>query len=468
MRHATAAIALATTLCALSVPAIAEEEPASAVVDQQTASARGFWERDTLTGDWGGLRTSLEEGGIKIGGVYTGEALGNPSGGLRQRAVAEGLLEIDVDADFDKLMGWQGLTLHTSMLQIHGRSLSANFLSNQFPARDIEAAPAGRLWALWVQQNVLDDLASLKIGQIPEQEEFCISSNGAYFINATFGWPAGLSANMPSGGGSYPLAATGARVKIQPTPELAALVGVFNGDAAPMIGSGNPDAQRRNRYGLNFDTNQPPHWLGEIQYGLNQGKDAEGLAAMLKLGGWYHAGRFLDQRYDNQGISLGSAATNSIARTYRGSWGIYGIVDQMLWKKPGSEDGGISGFTRVSASPEDRSPLPYYGEVGLTWKGMVETRDDDVAGIAVAYGRMSPALAGRDRDSISLGGGNTTVRDFEMVAELIYRAQLNPWFTLVPNAQYIMHPGGGTGYPDKPATRIPDATVIGLRAVLKL
>lgn len=426
------------------------------------------WTRDTLTGDWGGLRSTLDEAGLKLGGVYTGEALGNPSGGLRQRGVAEGLLEIDIDADFEKLAGWRGLTFHSSLFQIHGRSMSANFLSNNFTVRDIEAAPAGRVWAMWLQQSFYDDLASLRIGQMPEQEEFCVSANGAYFINGTFGWPIGFAANMPSGGGAYPLAMTGARLKVQPTDSLTALLAVFNGDPAPSSLGSDPDPQRRNRYGLNFDTNQPPHWFGELQYGLNQGSDAVGLPAMLKLGGWYHTGRFQDLRDDTTGLSLSSPDSTGIAKTYRGSWGVYGVVDQTVWRKPGTPDGGISVFSRLSLSPEDRSAMPYYGEVGLTWKGMVEDRDDDVAGLAVAYGKMSPALSARDRDALSLGGRATAIRDYEMVIEALYRAQMTPWLTMVPNVQYIAHPGGGIGSPDAPATRIPDATVLGLRAVLKL
>jgi len=144
------------------------------------------------------------------------------------------------------------------------------------------------------------------------------------------------------------------------------------------------------------------------------------------------------------------------------------VIDQMVWKDPGAPDGGISVFSRVSVSPEDRSAMPYYGEVGLTWKGMVKTRDDDVAGLAVAYGKMSPALSARDRDALSLASNATAVRDYEMVIETLYRAQMTPWLTMVPNVQYIAHPGGGVGMANAPETRIPDATVLGLRAVLKL
>jgi porin len=39
---------------------------------------------------------------------------------------------------------------------------------------------------------------------------------------------------------------------------------------------------------------------------------------------------------------------------------------------------------------------------------------------------------------------------------------------LAPDAQYIIHPGGGMGLPENDSKRIPDAAVLGLRALLKL
>ena len=55
------------------------------------AASQGLMDRESLTGDWGGLRHRLDAAGLKLSGVYTGEVLGNPSGGVRQGAVAEGL-----------------------------------------------------------------------------------------------------------------------------------------------------------------------------------------------------------------------------------------------------------------------------------------------------------------------------------------------------------------------------------------
>ena len=50
-----------------------------------------------------------------------------------------------------------------------------------------------------------------------------------------------------------------------------------------------------NRYGLNFRANDPPLLIGEMQF-KNQQMDASGLARVVKLGGWYHTGKFDDKR----------------------------------------------------------------------------------------------------------------------------------------------------------------------------
>ncbi len=463
-------LVLTVALSAISVPAFADEGgdsvawPTGAAADDE-ASSPGFLGRDTLTGDWGGLRTRLDAAGLKLSGTYTGEVLGNPSGGIRQRGIAEGLLEVDIDSDLKTLAGWDGGTFHASFFQIHGRGESANFLGNLFTVRDIEAAPSTRVWSLWLQQAFVGDSMSVRVGQMPEQEEFVVSTLGGYFVNGTFGWPIGMAANMPSGGGAYPLAMTGIRYKAALSDSVTWMVAAFDGDPAPA--NGDPDPVRRNRNGLNFGFRDPLAYFNEFNYAVNQDKDAPGLATSVKFGGWVHAGHFSDLHWDSSGRSLGSPNTNGLPRQSWNDWGIYGIVDQMLTRTPGTVDGGLGVFSRVMVAPPDINTLPYYGEIGLTQKGTFDGRDDDVAGIAFAYGAISSNLAARDRDANDQNTP-TAVRDAEAAVELLYRAQVAPWLTLVPDAQYIFHPGAGVGLPSQPATRIPDATVLGLRAVVKL
>ena len=59
--------------------------------------------------DPGGIRSRLGKRGIQVGLHYIGEVLGNPSGGIKQSAHYSGLLQVAVEADLEKMIGWSGL-----------------------------------------------------------------------------------------------------------------------------------------------------------------------------------------------------------------------------------------------------------------------------------------------------------------------------------------------------------------------
>src|SRR6185437_5874992 len=62
-------------------------------VQAQVLNYDAVFEQPTLTGDWGGARTRLEDQGIQLGGDEIAEILGNPQGGSRQGWVGEGRFE---------------------------------------------------------------------------------------------------------------------------------------------------------------------------------------------------------------------------------------------------------------------------------------------------------------------------------------------------------------------------------------
>jgi len=60
------------------------------------------------------------------------------------------------------------------------------------------------------------------------------------------------------------------------------------------------------------------------------------------------------------------------------------------------------------------------------------------------------------------------VRDFEAALELTYQIQLADNWSVQPDLQYIVHPGGNIPNPLVPCTlAIPDALVLGVRTILK-
>ena len=99
------------------------------------------------------LPQPLERWGIKFAATYIGEALGNPSGGLKRGSVYEGRLNLAVDVDLEKLAGVRDLTFHANMFQIHGGGLSRGALLNFMDVSGIEALPSTRLYEAWFDEN---------------------------------------------------------------------------------------------------------------------------------------------------------------------------------------------------------------------------------------------------------------------------------------------------------------------------
>ena len=437
--------------------------PASDAQPQPSPHASGFWERDVLTGDWGGVRTDWENHGIQLGANYIGEVLGNTTGGVRRGATYDGRLELYLTVDLGKAVDWSGATFHANAYETHGRGLSTDNLGNNLmTVSSVEASRTMRLFDLWLEQQLWDNLVAVRIGQLAADDEFIVSQYGSLFINSTFGWPAITATDLPSGGPADPLATPGVRIKVQPTDRISVLAAVFNGNPAGP-GTGNP--QLRDAGGTAFRVNDDAFAIAEAAYALNQEKDATGLPGTYKLGGWYHSGKFADQRFDSRGLSLASPASSGVPAQHRGDYGLYAMVDQMIWRVPETKDNGLGVFVRVAGSPSDRNQVDFYADGGFNYKGLLPDRGDDVLGLALAYARISDPASGLDRDVNFFNGTSHPVRDREMALELTYRAQLAPWWTVQPDLQVIFHPGGHVVDPTDPTgTRaIRDALVLGVR-----
>jgi porin len=428
---------------------------------------KSFWQQDRLTGDWGGLRKTLGDEGLTLTLDYVGEALGNVTGGFRRGAIYENLFTGTLEYDPGKLLGWQGALFHASFFQIDGRGLSQNDLHNLFTPSEIEARRATRLFTLWLQQTLFDGALSLRAGELAADDEFIISNTAAQFINSCFGWPPFMGLNLPSGGPAYPLATNALRVELDPTDAVKLRAAIFAGDPAGQPGPLDP--QIRDKAGTAFSTADGVFTIFEGEYDLNQEKDASGPPGSYKLGGWYHSGQFADERLDRTSGSLAAPGSGGVALEHHGDYGFYAVADQMIWRPRAGADEGLSVFLRLGWQPEaDRNLVTFYADSGLAYKGAIPGREDDIVGIAFAYGAIGSDAAALDRDQRALTPGYP-VRDYEGVAELTYRVQLAPWWTLQPDLQYILHPGGNVPSPVTPlaAKPVKNALMLGLRTTLK-
>jgi porin len=312
----------------------------------------------------------------------------------------------------------------------------------------------------------------VKIGQLSADDDFILSSNAALFVNSSFGWPGKEAADLPSGGPAYPLATPGAEIVFGTKDKGSSLwVAVFNGDPAGP-GSGSP--QSRDPSGTAFRVDDGVFAIAEFAYRLDGSNRPDG----FKLGGWYHSGSFADQRFDNAGRSLANPASTHMPAQHRGDYGLYAIVDRMIWRT-GEKQGdaekdeknkrGIEAFLRLGASPSDRNLVDYYADGGLTYA--FDDDGTDAIGLGVAYARISSDATALDRDTRRFSGASRPVRDHELAVELTYHAKpeaLPAWLLLQPDLQFIFHPGGHVPDPTDPTKRraIRDAVVVGLRSMI--
>jgi porin len=178
------------------------------------------------------LPNPFQKYGVKFAATYIGEVLGNPSGGLKQGSVYEGRLNLAVNLDLQKLAGLDQLTFHANVFQIHGGGLSRGSLQNYFVVSGIEPLPSTRLSEAYFEKQWGNKKVSLKVGQLAADSEFFNTKYTDVLINASMGWPAITSLDLPSGGPSPPLAAMGARLLMNVTEQLSVLGAIFDGDQA--------------------------------------------------------------------------------------------------------------------------------------------------------------------------------------------------------------------------------------------
>jgi porin len=267
-----------------------------------------------------------------------------------------------------------------------------------------------------------------------------ITQYGALFLNSSFGFPGLPAADLPDGGPNYPIAAPFVRVQYQPTDKITLAGAAFTADPAP---SGSGDPQLRDRGGIGFRLNDHILVVTELWYALNQQETASGLPGTYKLGAWFASGQFHSPDVASNGARLASPASGGVPLGYASDYAIYGIVDQLVWRNPGSKDKGIGMFLQVMGAPGSRNLSNLFIEGGMNWTAPFAGRDDDVFGIGVSYLGISPAARRFGNDQMFYTGTGFPYAGNETVVELTYLYQATGWLALQPDLQVVINPNAG-------------------------
>ncbi|MET4092291.1 carbohydrate-selective porin OprB [Bradyrhizobium sp. S3.5.5] len=121
-----AAIVLASTVASTGALAGAKDESAA------------VWLAPKWFNEW---HDGLANKGLNFGATYIADNIANVSGGVKRGAIHFGRLDLSVDADLDKLVGWTGGRFYANAFVIYGQGLSRNYVMNLATISEIEALP---------------------------------------------------------------------------------------------------------------------------------------------------------------------------------------------------------------------------------------------------------------------------------------------------------------------------------------
>jgi porin len=422
-------LALGGALLLCTLPAVAQQ-----------ASVGSWLSQPTMTGDWGGTRTQLQDDGINLRAHWTTESAGNISGGHYQTARYTQQLDFGADFDLDKLWGVPDAKIQFTVTDRRGRSLTNDALGNLFSVQELYGAGQNfRLAELNWQQDFLDHKVTIQLGWSPMGDDlarlaaFCNFQNGIICGHAN-----AMTTN--SGAHNFPTAQWGARVKVHATPTFYVQGGVYQN---------NPNAGNHDQgWNLSFKSDG---LIVPVEVGWSTRPDNP-RPGDFKLGAYYSSAGTPDVLTDVNGLSAG--LTGAALEHHDGRSGGYFIVDKMVYREGPDTNRGLTLGAMGGVGDAATAKFRDFWIVGGHYQGTFPGRDNDVISFMAASARINPRLTRYQRDRDRVTPGIVPIQTSETVLEVDYGAKIAPWLTLRPNLQYIIRPNG-TG-------KIPDAFVIGL------
>jgi porin len=326
----------------------------TAALSATTNSVFARWAEQTyMLGDWDGARPWLSSHGIDFEFLYVGSLPSNLGGGIKTGSAYQGGIAAMLDLDSEKLLGYEGGTLHVSGIWLHGHELfSADYSGDYNRVNLVDFDNALRLWELYYRQKFFDGKFSAKVGRLSIDSDFIVpeyfTSFGQFsLLNQTFAFPT-LPFNVFTPPGfpatshglpSMPLATPGAVLAWNPAPEFTVQAGAFSGSPDQSYsGSHWPISQRDGA--LNYL---------EVAWRHNLGTNNPHLGGTVKLGGYYHTSQFTDVY---EGVYF-AAGLNPAPRQRTGNYGGYLMAEHQLYLENGKADPaqqGLLGFFRALAA----------------------------------------------------------------------------------------------------------------------
>lgn len=371
---------------------------------------------ETLTGDWGGLRTDMKDAGITVRGDYVSESFAAVDGGVKRGSAYTQQIRLGADVDMDRIMGWKGAKLHVTLNDRRGIGISSDYIGNRLPVQEAYGGQYSRLSEVSYEQDLDGGRLNMRLGYFAMGNDLGGMPIGCNFVNAAFcAHP--LSMSGDSGWYNYPNARWGVAVRYRPRPDLAIRTGVYQV---------NPR--------LNDEDNRFDPFAGgtsgiilplELEYDPGISPGSRALPGHYKIGVYYDTSRV--NRLGGDG-------------TVRGRYGVYLLADQMILRE-GNGSRGLSLFGQFTANPQVSAQITRWCAAGVVKIGTFAGRDADTLALGVVHAEVDPRLRRVHATADALADGYVALPVGETAIELSYGLQVRRWLNVRPDVQYIVEPG---------------------------
>jgi porin len=367
------------------------------------------WER--ATGDWGGVRTRLEQLGIVIDGSLVTEWSRASDGGTDSGGIFRHLLDINATLDLSRLIGFEGADVFIDF-QTGGAWGAPDAWVGFQPYSNIAIdGSITQLSQLWYEQWLAGDSVRVKIGKVDANSEFAYIDAAGGFINASAGFTPAIFA-LPT----YPNPSMSVNLFVYPTEDSYIGAGVYDGATAV----DGVDTGALGPAGF-FSSGGSNDWFVIGEAGVTFDRIGALDRARIAIGGWWHSGEF----------------TTDAGTAQDGASGAYALAEARAWRPDGADADdddtrGLWVFVQFGSADDGVNPVRRQFGAGASLEGTLPARDADALGLYMSF---------VDLDSDSSGGSASD----ECAIELFYDIEITPCVHLKPDIQWFLDAGGSGG-----------------------
>jgi porin len=394
----------------------AEKKPEEATLFPVPDFSGDIWKRAKLTGDWGGLRSTMARNGVQLDldNVHTFQNV--TGGGIDTTGRYLGNAEIVLKLDSQKMGLWPGGFLLVRGEAAFGTGVNlATGAVMPVNTRPILALPARDEMVLShvVLTQFLHEKFAVALGKLDtsggDANEFAHGRGDDKFMNLAFSLnPVALR--------TVPYSTLGMGFVFLPTKDLIMSFSAIDTEGVTT------------RTG--FDT--------LFKDGTTLATEARltvrpfGLTGHHLISALWSNKTFSSLSQDPRFI-IGDILFGTPLRKESGSWGFMYNFDQYIYQKTEDASQGFGIFGRFGISDGKANPVHQFYSFGFGGKGLIPTRGQDRFGIGYYYLKISSDL----RDTLPPLLRQRLGLDHEQGVELFYNIAAMPWLHVTPDLQFI-------------------------------